>query len=62
MGLMVARKSSIGHAVRMTVYGCRVPGCEWEGRDLDDHLMNAHGWTQDELVTLAGLKLYWEAT
>lgn len=45
----------------MTVYGCRVPGCEWEGQDLDDHLMNAHGWTSDELVTLAGLRLYWEA-
>jgi hypothetical protein len=45
----------------MTVYGCRVPGCEWEGEDLDAHLIGAHGWTADELVTLAGLKLYWEA-
>jgi hypothetical protein len=45
----------------MTVYGCRVPGCGWEGEDLDSHLTEAHGWTQDELVTLAGLKLFWEA-
>jgi hypothetical protein len=46
----------------VTVYGCRVPGCDWEGEDLDGHLGEAHGWTHDELVTLAGLKLYWEAT
>jgi hypothetical protein len=45
----------------MTVYACRVPACGWTGTDLDDHLMNAHGWTPDELVTLAGLRLYWEA-
>jgi hypothetical protein len=45
----------------MTVYGCRVPGCGWEGGDLDAHLVGGHGWTVDELVTLAGLRLFWEA-
>jgi hypothetical protein len=45
----------------MTVYACRVPGCGWEGEDLDGHLVGDHGWEHDELVTLAGLRLVWEA-
>jgi hypothetical protein len=46
----------------VTIYGCRVPGCAWAGTDLDTHLAGAHGWTADELVTLAGLRLFWEAS
>jgi hypothetical protein len=45
----------------VTVYGCRVPGCAWTGNGLDAHLQESHGWTIDELVTLAGLRLFWEA-
>jgi hypothetical protein len=42
------------------VYGCRVPGCEWTGDDLDSHLREAHGWTRDELQELAEIFQQWQ--
>jgi hypothetical protein len=43
----------------VTTYACRVPGCGWTGEGLDEHLIGGHGWTHDELVTLAGLEMLW---
>jgi hypothetical protein len=45
----------------VTLYECRVPGCDWAGTDLDGHLVEAHGWTRDEIDTQVGMYLLWKA-